>query len=231
MLMLSVKDTGIGIKQEDIAGLFDSFRRMDLNRNRNVEGTGLGLSITKELVDQMDGRIEVESEYGKGSCFTVWLPQEIIEEVEPVTAEEQTENEEDSRKSVEEKIFYAPDASVLVVDDKEINLIVIEALLKRTGVKMEFAGGGNECFEKSKNKKYDLILMDHMMPEPDGVQTLHMIKGDNENKNKSTPVIVLTANAISGAAEEYLKEGFTDYLSKPVEYQKLEAMLEKYIKA
>ena len=228
VLMLSVKDTGIGIKQEDIAGLFDSFRRMDLNRNRNVEGTGLGLSITKELVDQMHGRIEVESEYGKGSCFTVWLPQEIIEEGAE-EAEEQKKEENTACETVEEKVFCAPDASILVVDDKEINLIVIEALLKRTGVKMDFAGGGKECLEKSKHKKYDLILMDHMMPEPDGVQTLHMIKEDAENKNQETPVIVLTANAISGVAEEYLKEGFTDYLSKPVEYQRLEAMLEKYL--
>ncbi len=230
VLMLSVKDTGIGIKQEDIAGLFDSFRRMDLNRNRNVEGTGLGLSITKELVDQMHGRIEVESEYGKGSCFTVWLPQEIIRETEEA-GDEERQHKNLRQEASGEKVFYAPDASILVVDDKEINLIVIEALLKRTGVKMDFAGGGKECLEKSKYKKYDLILMDHMMPEPDGVQTLHMIKEDAENKNQETPVIVLTANAISGVAEEYLKEGFTDYLSKPVEYQRLEAMLEKYIPA
>lgn len=229
-LQFSVKDTGIGIREEDMAALFDSFKRVDITRNRNIEGTGLGLNITKQLVEQMNGTIDVTSEYEKGSCFTVRLPQEIIDKTAMGNLESAHKSQM-AEKSEAKSMLYAPNASVLVVDDTEINLTVVKALLKQTGIQLDFAGGGNECLSMCKDKKYDLILLDHMMPEPDGVQTLHLLREDTESLNQNTEVIVLTANAIAGAAEQYIREGFSDYLSKPIEYNKLERMLSKYLDA
>ena len=123
----------------------------------------------------------------------------------------------------------APDAKILVVDDNKTNLTVMKALLKRSQIQVDFATGGNEALELTKNRKYDLILMDHMMPEPDGIQTLHLIRENRDNINKETKVIVLTANALEGVREQYLQEGFDDYLSKPIEVGKLEEKLAKYL--
>lgn len=228
-LLFSVRDTGIGIREEDMAGLFDSFKRMELDRNRHIEGTGLGLSITKQLVEQMDGVIEVTSEYGKGSCFTVTLPQKVLDEaamgkLENTQKREAEKNETTSR-------LYAPGTEVLVVDDTELNLRVVKELLKETEIQLDFAGGGQECLAMCRKKKYDLILLDHMMPELDGVQTLHLLREDMESLNQKTEVIVLTANAVVGAQGQYLREGFSDYLSKPIEYDRLESMLSKYLMA
>lgn len=228
LLLLSVRDTGIGIRKEDIEKLFDSFQRLELKKNRNIEGTGLGLSITKQLVDHMYGTMNVESEHGKGSCFTVQIPQQIVDE-KAMGNLEQKYRDVALKKDVAKEILVAPDARVLIVDDNKMNLKVMQALLKRTQIQVEFATGGNQCLQMTKKKKYDIILMDHMMPEPDGVQTLHLLRKDADNINRDTKVIVLTANAIEGVAEEYLREGFTDYLSKPVEATKLERMLAKYL--
>ncbi len=227
VLIMSVADTGKGIKKEDLEQLFDSFQRLELNKNRYIEGSGLGLNITKQLVDCMNGNIRVQSVYGEGSCFTVEIPQEIID----MTAMGKLG---EKRKSVAEapqkqEICY-PDAKVLVVDDNKMNLKVVEALLKRSKIQLDFATGGNECFNMTKEKKYDLILMDHMMPEPDGVQTLHMIRDDKDNVNLSTPVVVLTANAIEGMREQYLAEGFDNFLSKPINFAELEKTLEEYLR-
>lgn len=227
-LVMAVKDTGIGIRKEDIKQLFDSFLRLELNKNRSIEGTGLGLSITKQLVEHMNGKIEVESEHGKGSCFTVWIPQQIIEKT-PMGNLQSAHKRDSSTKKKTERILYSPQSSVLVVDDNKMNLNVIKALLKQTEIKLDFAESGTECIQICKNKKFDLILMDHMMPEPDGIQTLHLLRKDDESINRETTVIVLTANAIVGAAEEYTKEGFADYLSKPIDATKLERMLSKYL--
>ena len=228
VLVLSVEDTGIGIKQEDMKNLFSSFERLELNKNRYIEGTGLGLNITERLVSIMDGKIDVESEYGKGSCFTVHIPQQIVSD-EPMGPLEdgrrKTLKEDETKKTV-----YIPDKKILVVDDTKMNLAVVKALLKRTGAQLDTASGGMECFELTKQTQYDLILMDHMMPEPDGVQTLHLIKEDEDNLNKETPIVILTANAIAGMREQYLQEGFVDYLSKPIEVDRLEEVLEKFLK-
>ena len=226
-LRFTVKDTGIGIKKEDMDKLFDSFERLELSKNRYIQGTGLGLNIAKQLAAAMGGTIDVQSEYGQGTCFTVVIPQQIVDNT-PMN--EKTEVSSVSETAIEEKKqFYAPDAKILVVDDNKMNLKVIQALLKRSGVQLDLANGGEECLQITKNKKYDLILMDHMMPEPDGIQTLHMLREDKDNINADTKVIVLTANALEGTREEYLKEGFEDYLSKPVQVDKLESVLAKYI--
>ncbi len=233
MLEVSVQDTGNGIKKEDMARLFDSFQRLELSKNRYIEGTGLGLSITKQLVNQMQGSIDVQSEYGKGSCFTVCIPQEIVDSQPMGDLEQAYKNAATSQGTIErqeeKKHLYAPNASVLVVDDNKMNLTVVKALLKRSAIQLDFAMGGEECLEFTRNKKYDLILMDHMMPEPDGVQTLHMLREEKDNVNQNTTVIVLTANAIAGAAEQYLQKGFADYLAKPVVGDKLEEVLAKYL--
>lgn len=227
-LQLSVTDTGIGIRTEDMERLFNSFQRLELEKNRYIQGTGLGLNITKQLVDSMNGKIDVKSEYGKGSCFTVWIPQQIVDETTIGNARCADENDI-SKENGTEHFLHAPDKRILVVDDHKMNLMVIKELLKRTEIQMDFATGGNICLQMTKKKKYDLILMDHMMPEPDGVQTLHLMRDDKENLNRDTNVIVLTANAIAGVEEEYLQEGFAGYLSKPIVVEKLEEVLEKWL--
>ncbi|MBQ8317281.1 MAG: response regulator [Lachnospiraceae bacterium] len=227
-LVFSVADTGVGIKEEDMATLFDSFRRMDLKRNKYIQGTGLGLSITKQLVENMKGNIKVESEYGKGSCFTVTLPQKIVDDRpmgNPMVAYSSLVNNEDEKT---DKI-YKSGQRVMVVDDNDMNLTVMKALLSKKGFELELVAGGLESYELCKKNKYSLILMDHMMPAPDGIETLHMIRDDKEGLNIDTPIVALTANAIKGAGEQYKNEGFSDYITKPVEYAKLETVLDKYL--
>ena len=212
-----------------IEKLFDSFQRLELAKNRYIEGTGLGLNITKQLVSNMNGEITVSSEYGKGSCFAVKLPQEIIDNT-PMGTLEQDQNRSIKTDSVSEQILYAPDAKVLVVDDNGMNLRVIKELLKRTGIQLDLATSGNKCLQRTKTKKYDLILIDHMMPEPDGIQTLRHLREDKNDPNNTTPVIVLTANATPGAEAEYLREGFVAYLSKPIVAEDMEHTLAKFLK-
>lgn len=226
-LFIAVKDTGIGIKQEDIEQLFDSFQRLELKKNRSIEGSGLGLNITNQLVRIMGGTIKVESEYGKGSCFTVQIPQQVVDDT-PLGKFNQSWVEEDFAGQ-DDDYLYAPKANVLAVDDNSMNLKVIKALLRRSEVKLDLAESGTECLQMTKNKKYDIILMDHMMPEPDGIQTLHMIRKDMENMNRTTKMVVFTANAIEGCKEQYLKEGFVDYLSKPVKVEALEKVLKRHL--
>ena len=227
-LVLSVEDTGIGIRKEDMEKLFESFLRLEMKQNRYIEGTGLGLNITKQLVDNMNGKIDVKSEYGKGSCFTVQLPQQIVDAT-PMGKLEKVARHGFQQNSAKGDFLRAPGANMLIVDDNRMNLRVMEGLLKRSEIQLEFAMGGNECLEMTQKKKYDLILMDHMMPEPDGIQTLHLIKEDPHNLNRETKVIVLTANAIAGMEESYLEEGFSGYLSKPIMVELLEEMLEQHL--
>ncbi len=226
-LRFSIKDTGIGIRKEDMDKLFGSFERLELSKNRYIQGTGLGLNIAKQLVTSMGGTIEVQSEHGAGSCFTIEIPQQIVDDT-PMSQKKPAEHTNAAPE--EKKRLYAPEAKVLVVDDNKMNLKVIQALMKNTGIQLDMANGGNECLQMTMDKKYDLILMDHMMPEPDGIQTLHMMRENKDNINCNTKVIVLTANAIEGMREQYLDEGFEDYLSKPIEVLRLEEMLGKYIK-
>lgn len=228
LVMMQVSDSGIGIKKEDLDKLFDGFQRLDLKQNRNIEGTGLGLAITHNLVERMNGRIEVSSEYGKGSVFTVYLTQEIIDS-SPVgdfrhKAQTAFKQEKNSGQS-----FAAPDAKVLVVDDNNMNLKVVKALLKKINVQVTTCMSGAECLEITANEHFDVILLDHMMPDMDGIETLARLKQSEENQCKTVPVIALTANAIAGARDKYIKAGFADYLSKPVEGLQLENILLKYI--
>lgn len=223
-LIFAVADTGRGIKEEDIPQLFDKFKRLDLNENHNVEGTGLGLNIVKQLVEQMQGSIKVESEYGKGSVFTVNIPQKVVDK-NAIGNFEQAVRECRKENQTAESLFTAPDASVLVVDDNRMNLNLMKALIKRTKMQIELASSGAECLELTRRKKFDIILMDHMMPQMDGVDTLKALRAESNNVNRNTVVVALTANAIAGSREMYLGYGFDDYLSKPIQADKLDELL------
>ena len=228
LLAISVTDTGIGIREEDIGKLFESFTRIEEKRNRNIEGTGLGLNLTKNLVDLMGGEVSVESTYGEGSCFTARIPQKIIDPT-PMgdfgKRYQQYLNTSDDNAGA----FLAPEAKLLVVDDVEMNRKVVKGLLKETNIQIETAAGGRECLECVKKNRYDVIFLDHMMPEMDGIETLQAMKLLEDNPNRETPVIMLTANAIVGAKEEYMKAGFTDYLTKPIQETQMLEMLLKYL--
>ena len=226
-LKMQVTDSGIGIKEENLSKLFGDFQRLDLEQNRNIEGTGLGLAITHKLVEQMNGHIEVSSKYGKGSVFTVYLTQEIKDGKPIGDFKQEFEAMAKHEERYREK-FVAPDAKVLVVDDNEMNLAVVKALLKNTKVQITTCMSGAECLEVVKEEYFDVILLDHMMPEMDGIETLAKLKKSN-NKCMLTPVIALTANAIEGAKAKYINAGFTNYLAKPIEGAELENMLLKYI--
>lgn len=226
-LEFSVEDTGIGIKEEDISKLFAEFERIEEERNRNIEGTGLGMSITSQLLDMMGSRLKVESVYGEGSRFSFELEQQIID-AGPIGNLEERIRKQTADYSYD-VMFTAPDARVLVVDDNGVNRKVFVNLLKATKMQIDMAESGGKCLEMVSEKHYDLIFLDHMMPEMDGVQTLHHMKEKADYPCKETPVIALTANAISGAREMYLSEGFDDFLSKPVIPEKLEAMVQKML--
>ena len=227
-LILSVSDTGIGIKYEDQQSLFDSFQRFDLEHNRNIEGTGLGLAITKQLVELMDGTIYVRSSYGRGSTFTVEIPQ-IVRSFNPIGEFEVHTQEKTAYKKEYQSDFKAPDAQILVVDDVSMNLKVIRELLKSTQIQIDTVESGKECLRNITFKKYDIIFLDHMMPEMDGLETLKNMKWVADNKNSDTPVIMLTANAVVGAKDEYFNAGFDDYLAKPIKENELEQMIRKYL--
>lgn len=222
-LLVDVTDTGIGIAEKDLPNIFDAFLRINETKNANIQGTGLGLAITKELITIMNGNIQAESELGKGTTFTFSIPQTIIN-TEPVGPYENIHFESTHKYKVS---FTAPNARILIVDDVMVNLKVVEALLKKTKLKIDKANGGSKAISLCQITKYDVILLDHRMPAPDGVETFNTISRIGLNTN--TPVIVLTANALNGAKEEYTKLGFTDYLSKPIKSDELEEMLIKYL--
>lgn len=224
-LIFKVKDTGIGIKKEDIASLFDAFQRFDSKKTRSIEGTGLGLTITKQLIDLMDGEISVESEYGKGSEFIIRIPQLIISQ----KGIGDVQNIKGTYYTDYTCMFRAPNAKVLVVDDMQMNLSVFEGLLKDTQLTIDKCASGEEALRIAQKKKYDIIFMDHMMPGLDGIQTLKYIKSLENAVNYNTPVIMLSANALSGMRETYLSEGFCDYLTKPIQTELLEEMIIKYL--
>lgn len=221
-LFFSVEDTGIGIKEEDREKLFEAFARMDETVNRSIQGTGLGLNITSSLLKMFGSELRVTSEYGKGSVFSFVISQEIIDET-PMGALDLDSSEYEQK--VYKADFTASNALVLVVDDNEMNRKVFRNLLKKTQVRIEEAADGAECVEMVKQKRYDIIFMDHMMPVMDGIQALKHVRGDDESLCKDVPVIALTANAVVGAKERYFNEGFDNFLSKPVDPKKLEKML------
>ena len=225
-LFVQVKDTGIGIKEEDMDKLFDTFTRLEVERNRNIEGTGLGMAIVTRLLKMMDSKLNVKSVYGEGSEFSFEVDQTIIDS-KPMGNIESRIKAISSEDESEEYLFVKG-GKILVVDDNEMNLKVIKNLLKLNGVKPDMAGSGAEALEMLRTNRYDIVLLDHMMPEMDGVMTLMKAKEENLIK-EGTTVIALTANAVSGAKEKYLEAGFDDYLSKPVEVKALEGMIKKYL--
>lgn len=227
LLHFCVKDTGIGIRPEDLPKLFMEYERIEEQRNKNIEGTGLGMSITTKLLKLMDSKLEVDSVYGEGSDFHFDLRQRIVREDEIGKLEDRINRRVDLYQY--RVSFTAPDAKVLVVDDNAMNRSVFRALLSHTDIQITEAAGGWECIERGREVKYDLIFLDHMMPELDGIETLRKMREIPDFKNADTPVIALTANAISGAREMYLAEGFRDFLTKPIDPDKLEKTIGKYL--
>lgn len=226
-LLVQVKDTGIGIREEDIRKLFQVFERIEEKRNRTIEGTGLGINITQQLLTLMGSTLQVESVYGEGSCFSFRLKQKVIQR-EPIgNLEERLQNEK--RQEAHRAGFRAPDVHVLVTDDIEMNRRVFRGLLKQTEIRVAEAASGQESLTKAREEKYDLIFMDNMMPDMDGIETMQRLKADVRGKNTKTPIIMLTANAIAGAKEEYERAGFDGYLSKPIDPKKLEAMICRFL--
>ncbi len=228
-ITVSVKDTGIGIKEEDISKLSEEFVRIEESRNRNIEGTGLGMNIVIQLLSLMGSKIEVESVYGEGSNFHFTLEQPVagnkpIGKIDDILSS--SADNEDYMAS-----FIIPDARLLVVDDNAMNRNVFLELLKDLECKIDEAESGEQCLSLIKDTKYDIIFMDHMMPGMDGIETYKAMKEMQNHPNQETPVIILTANAISGAKEEYLSQGFNDYLSKPIDVDKLESMIGRFVSA
>jgi CheY-like chemotaxis protein len=229
-LWFSVTDTGIGIKEEELGKLFESFMRLDINKNRNVEGTGLGLNITKRLVGMMGGNLTVESVYGEGSSFSFVLVQKVVDPT-PIGDYRKAQKKLQETLATNRKSFTAPDAAVLSVDDNKVNLAVVKGLLKKLKIQCDSALSGAECIEMASKKDYDIILLDHMMPEMDGIETLQKLRQSEQWKKHQPAVIALTANAVVGAREEYLNAGFTDYLSKPIDSSQLDELLARYLPA
>ena len=228
MLKVAVTDTGIGIREEDMDKLMSAFERVDMQRNRTIEGTGLGISIVTSLLGMMDSKLEVSSEYGKGSRFSFAIKQRVVS-WEPVGDFAQKVRESWADAGSYTESFHAPKAKILVVDDTRTNLTVIQGLLKQTQMKVDTVTSGMDAIEKVRKEKYNIIFLDHRMPEMDGIQTFHAMEEMADNLNRDVPVIALTANAISGSREMYVREGFDNYLSKPVDPAKLEEMILSYL--
>ncbi|MBO4890898.1 MAG: response regulator [Lachnospiraceae bacterium] len=225
-LILSVTDTGIGIKEEVIPVLFDAFARMDQEKNRKIEGTGLGLSIVKQLVDLMGGEISVDSVYGKGSTFTVKIPQKV-EDAKKIGSINIMDHA--ARRNVYRSMFTAPEAELLIVDDIRMNLTVEKKLLRETKIRIDTASSGREALEMTLKKRYDVILMDHLMPEMDGIECLGLIRSQEGGMCRDIPVIVLTANADARNMEMYRQAGFDSYLVKPTSGHLLEEALIRFL--
>jgi len=221
-LRFDIRDTGIGMKEEDLSLIFDSFRQIDMNRDRKIEGTGLGLAITKQFVELMDGTIDVESEYGKGSHFIIQIKQQAIEE--------QTVTDTPVHTPDEKKFFTAPKCRVLVVDDNTMNRKLATTMLKFYKFDMQETDSGQGAIDLVKENAYDIIFMDHMMPEMDGVTATGIIRSECGDNGKNAVIIALTANAIQGAREKFLAKGFDDFLSKPFQRAQLHEMLDKWVK-
>ncbi len=227
ILKVSVADTGIGIHKEDMEKLFAQFERLDQRKNRNIEGAGLGLNITQSLLGLMGSTLQVESEYGKGSVFFFDLEQKVVS-WEPMGSYEDI-SKELSGAAAQKEYYIAPDARVLAVDDNEINLMVLSNLIKRTEVQLDTAESADACISLLTEKKYDLVFLDHMMPQKDGIEILHEIKEIKDGPNQATPIICLTANAILGAKDYYINEGFDAYLTKPIDPAMLEEMILRFL--
>jgi len=226
ILIFDVIDKGIGIKADDLPHLFENFQRFEISRNRAIQGTGLGLSITKNLVSLLNGTINVKSVYGEGTTFSVSIPQLVVD-ASPIG--DLTEQYSEGRTKKFTSAFTAPLAHVLAVDDVQMNLDVFIGLLRDTMMQIDCALSGEEALDLMAKNHYDIIFLDHMMPEMDGIEVLKRLKIDENNPNINTPIIMLTANAMMGADRKYLEEGFNDYISKPIRPATLENILLKHL--
>ncbi len=229
-LEIIVKDTGIGIKDEDKGKLFSKFEQFDHQRNYSKEGTGLGLAIVKNLTELMGGSVKVESVYGEGSTFRACIWQKIADETPVGEYRGTNQNNEVGEKeySINSPVVEFPGASVLVVDDNEVNLKVAYGLLHLYGIEADLVLSGKECLEKAKEKQYDLVFMDQMMPEMDGTETMNLLRQQVEGY-QAIPIVALTANALVGVKEEMLAAGFDDFLGKPIELQIMEQILQRFV--
>ena len=228
LLNIHIIDTGIGIKAEDMDKLFTPFERIEEEKNRTIEGSGLGISIVRRLLAMMNSELQVESSYGKGSDFSFSIKQKVSDWTAGGDLNKAYEQSVEQMSYYKEKL-HAPKAHLLFVDDTAMNLDVIKGLLKNTGIKIDTVLSGKQALEAVKNNVYDIVFIDHRMPEMDGIETLHAMKKMSDNKSTGKPCIALTANAISGVKKMYLKEGFDDYLSKPVNPAKFEEMIKHYL--
>jgi signal transduction histidine kinase/ActR/RegA family two-component response regulator len=222
LLRASVSDTGSGITPEDLPKLFTSFSQVDTRKNRAKEGTGLGLAICKQLTELMGGEVSVESRYGEGSTFTATFPQKIIN-AKPMGNFVQFKNSNDAEQFLPD--FIAPKAKVLIVDDNEVNLAVAKGLLAPYQMEVSTVTSAADCLALLKKDRFDLVFMDHMMPVMDGMEATQIIR----RTDRKTPVIALTANAVSGARETYMQNGFNSYLTKPIEVRELSAILAEHL--
>lgn len=228
-ILFEVIDTGRGIKEDDMSKLFMAFERIDEKNSRNIEGTGLGLNIANILLELMNSELKVESTFGKGSRFYFTLPLEIVDPA-PLGVFNVVSNKkiEETEKKIE--LFFNPELKILSVDDNMVNLKVFVGLLKKTGARIDTAKSGKDALELTLNNKYDIIFLDHMMPEMDGVETFQRIRSQENGLNTDVPIIVLTANAIKGSKEEYLNIGFNDVCYKPTKQEELYSTLIKWTK-
>ena len=226
ILHFAVKDTGIGIREEDIKLLFSEYVRIDMERNRYVEGTGLGVSISRQLLQMMGSSLQVKSTYGKGSVFYFDLRQKIVSS-EPL-GDYSHKGERFATRDYHAVAYEAPDARILLVDDNDMNRKVFKNLLRQTKMHISDVASGRECLELVQKERFDLIFMDHMMTVMDGIETFHIMRL-GRNLCQNTPVIMLTANAVKGAREQYIREGFQDFLSKPIMPDKLDEVIVKYL--
>jgi len=225
-LCFSVSDTGIGIKKENLEKLFDAFEQVDLNKNRGIEGTGLGLSISRLLVEEMGGKIWVESEYEKGSTFRFYIMQEVID-ASPCDYGKGVQKTQIKQFKID---FKAPEAKIMVVDDVKVNLRVAAGILKKFGVVPDLVDNAVDCVEILKKRKdYDLIFMDHMMPEVDGIEATGMIRSMGGEYTDNVPIVALSANAVKGMEQEFHTAGMNDFLPKPIEVARMSEILKKWL--
>ncbi|MBR1439563.1 MAG: response regulator, partial [Synergistaceae bacterium] len=229
-LTMAVKDTGIGIRSEDIGKLFQSFGRVNLNETQSIRGAGLGLTITRKLLELMNGTVKAESIYGKGSTFTIELTQQLAQEGFQGTIEEYVKMIEGSegQTKIDDRPFTCPDAKILVVDDTPVNLVVAKGMLKDSRAEVDTAESGEEALEKLSAKHYDIIFLDHKMPGLDGIETLNRAHGI-DGPSRLSKYVALTAHSGTGLREEYISLGFSDYLPKPIKADALKKILALYI--
>ena len=227
LLRIKIADTGIGIRKEDLAGIYDSFNRFDEKKNKRILGSGLGLAITKQLVDLMGGEITVDSIYTKGTIFTVVLKQEVMD-AEPI-GNVNFFSRKREHGEIYRPLFEAPEARVLIVDDNQMNRMVASRLLEATKVQVDVCSGGKECLNLTQNKYYHVILLDYMMPELNGVDTLWAIRGQENGLSRSSAVVALTGNIQSGARQKYLDEGFDGYIEKPIQGRMMEEEIFRFL--